>query len=711
MEKRRQKKSKSKAGGGVTATASASGAVREWPKRGGSLTMSLTQAVVAVIVVVLLVVASQWQWQGDSASGGVSERVSSSTTKNNRGSEGVAQRGTKVTPSLTYDGYVSLASEKQWSPRCPLHKLSTVVTSYNQLFELEHTQPHAHSDEDTDTDTVTASLTHTDTDSAQLVQMVEKEFQFVLNVLLNSRDHNSRHLAEKYHHIDTDTDTDGWFIDLTPVVFEAIEGVHRGIVRAGKKLLQNNTSMSSSGSSSVGAVVTRQQAEAVSMKYQYSLVFALLRLVRQVSTPSALSKPSTTSPEPAFPHIFIDIERKLGRYNSGVLGGAVSLGLYRLYEPLVMLGADCNEALLAAVRNADDLSLAMLLHLAFSQPRTGASVLSRGALINAMAVANSLKYHHLAARLDRALHPITNDGKRLPDVPFFNDFLSTQSPLKSTHLMGLEGGEKERIARGGDISCFSDADAEQGGYMQSRFSSRGGAGQCDIDILEAATLDVDEVVDRYFRLGRPVLIRGLLNGAIENGGWTLASLKNAGRSVKVTPSLIPYGDQLGGGQQGAHSSRRSKKKQKTVSLTDYVDTMREYSGKVQSWVESALEGSADADCYALNMVGGLNDSRTFLDEVQLPYYVFDNKILPSTVALESLATSPFPDVVGSISTSINKVTRHIDGGDGVNDIGFSTLGELIAAASNITYAPDGEVRESAPVSLLCYYLRYSSFRF
>jgi hypothetical protein len=518
---------------------------------------------------------------------------------------------------VTYDAYVDLAVAKQWSPIDPLEKLMSIAITYNQMFDL-HKAPK---------------------ESERLLQMVEKEFKFVLNVLLHSTDSNTRLKAPTYPPPYAG-DPSERYIDLTPVLFEAIDGVHRGIVRAGKQTLQNTSAARAASSSSAqgGGVVTRQQAEGASMKYQYGLVFALLRLVNQVTTPSRLATATTsTTAVAAFPHLFIDMHRSLGRYHLNALGSAVSLGLYRLYEPLVMLGADCSEALLAAVRNGDDLSLSMLLHLAHTQPRGGVKPLTSSDLTRALAVATALQFPHLKQRLEAALDP-TMEVTLPPNVPFYNEFFSVQSPASPS-----SGLEKD---------CSSAPEDISGGFLRSRLEPAAStvavdipddslpqtSRQCVIDVLHASTLNVTAVSDRYLRLGRPMVIRGLLEEAIAGGGWNLQAFKKLDRSIKVTPNLIPYGDQLtsADGQEDGSADQSPKKKSKAkvkarvnaVSLAKYTDVMREYSLKVHAWVDtdSSLGEQGPDACFHLSEFGGLKNTSQFLEESDLPYYVFDNKV-------------------------------------------------------------------------------------
>ena len=559
---------------------------------------------VTVTLTVLIASVLLFQYGGSSSLGANNGRDTTtqpdSAAKKMTASALESSEDKKTTDTVTYDKYIDLAAAKQWSPVDPLEKLLSIAITYNQMFDLLPK-------DGTDTDPSTSS--------AHLLQMVEKEFKFVLNVLLHSKARSSRQKAPFFSltvppHVTAVSASSALsdsvseqYIDLTPVVFEAIAGVHRGIVRAGKQTLQNYSSIFSSSSvdekehgRGVGVVVTRQQAEAASMKYQYGLVFALFRLVNQVTTPSRLTL-SSESPSPtsavAFPHLFIDLEQGLGRYGQGALGSAVSLGLYRLFEPLVMLGSDCAEALIAAVRNSDDLALSMLLHLAHSpsppsssssssQSKGGIRRLRARDLTQALELARELQFPHLASRLQEALHPAMKEDEtrtqRAPAVPFFNDFLSTQASASS----GDKGtaGEERR-------DCYAVTAAEQdlgGGYLRSSLTPKDTSTttmkgldevedkdtgtdidkedketdkatvglaqpqplshQCDVDVLHISDLNLTTVTDHYFRRGRPLVMRGLLDGAIAGGGWSRDAMKQLDRSIKVTPNFIPYGEQL-----------------------------------------------------------------------------------------------------------------------------------------------------------------------
>ena len=63
-----------------------------------------------------------------------------------------------------------------------------------------------------------------------------------------------------------------------------------------------------------------------------------------------------------------------------------------------------------------------------------------------------------------------------------------------------------------------------------------------------------------------------------------------------------------------------------MSLSAYMDTMRDYSVKVQAWVQDVQE-SEFGTCFHLSAFGGLANTTQFLEATKLPLYVFDNFLL------------------------------------------------------------------------------------
>ena len=498
---------------------------------------------------------------------------------------------------VTYDEYIEQARRNGWTPVDPLEKLESVAIKYNQLFEL-HVQD--------------SSSNHKDSHSSDdMRKMVEEEFKFVLNVLMYSKDKSTRLKAPMFSPLNDKAE----YIDLTPVLFEAIDGVHRGIVRAGKQLLQRGVL---SRGEHVGSVVTRQQAEALTMKYHYNILFSLLRLVSQVATPSSLLNYNNTHSElVAFSHLFIDMERPLGRYKMGALGSAVSLGLYRVIEPLVMLGANCDEGMLASVRNGDDLALSMLLHLCYTETSTKQSMprrtesLSDATVEQSLVLAKELKFPNLVLRLEKALSKSSANKDKAE--PFHNDFLQAK-------MFGVEGEIYD---------CTNTTKYSDGGYQKSNLVPENELGNqapdqsspvCDIDVFYAHSLNVSYLSKHYFSLGRPVIIRGLLDDVIAKGGWSVDALKRTDISKKVRPKIIPYSEQL----------MQTNWKNDIMSLKNYVDVMHNYSDVVRAWV-SERDAAAHSrrntkSCQALNPFGANDVTKQFLLQVGVPQYIFDNKV-------------------------------------------------------------------------------------
>jgi hypothetical protein len=275
----------------------------------------------------------------------------------------------------------------------------------------------------------------------------------------------------------------------------------------------------------------------------------------------------------------------------------------------------------------------MLLHLAHAQHKSGVRHLLPADLSAALALARALHFPHLVQRLEGALGLNSSLAAQplATDVPFFNDFMSASVSVSVSDQTSIHEGEHEEESSPAGVS-------DGGGYLSSvlapgagAHSGRGtgtvdsfseGAGRrCDIDVLQGGSLDVAAVADQYMRMGRPVVLRGLLAGAISGGGWSWESLMRVRGDVKVTPSLIPYGDQL----SGRRDDEDGTQKRRPLSLSEYMDTMRAYSEKVQAWVDKAAESPGTLR-FELNEFGGLNSTRQFLEGAGLPYYVFDNQV-------------------------------------------------------------------------------------
>lgn len=135
-----------------------------------------------------------------------------------------------MTDIPSYDEYIVLAKQHNWTPVDPLQKLKDISYKLSQVINLYN-----------------SSQTH------EYMKLMSQEVQFILQVLIKSTNQT---------------------FDLTEIFFEGFEGIHRALYHLEKQVLQRNKERYVYFSLSVTfiRVITRAEAEYYTQQYLYMFV-------------------------------------------------------------------------------------------------------------------------------------------------------------------------------------------------------------------------------------------------------------------------------------------------------------------------------------------------------------------------------------------------------------------------------------------------------
>lgn len=397
-------------------------------------------------------------------------------------------------------------------------------------------------------------------------------------------------------------------IDLTNLFFDSIEGIHRSLYHIEKQILQNNKER----------VVTRSEAEHYSKQYLYGFTTSLLQITLQKENSELL-----------YPHITIDINRPRGREGLSALATAVSLRLYRLYHPLIEVGASLQDTLKQAIINNDHVSIALLLNT--SNPSLFTISSSKTESDVPLEISLACSYPYINKKIVNQMYQTYLKIYSLENNKIINNICD--------HLK-LNNNLENNLTSSSQINNIESSTIHHGGYQDLEFTysnNDNNIPQCKIETINLnknnnnneLNHDIEILLIKYIKEKRPFLIKGLINNE-DLEKWSFSFLQKIGKKLKVTPQFIPYEDQL----QSPNNNNNNN--QNTSTLSNYLNEMRNYTLKLKEWKELNEKNNV----HILSRFGGIKNQFP----LPLPRYIFDNKILSSYDSVSSLLNTPFPSL-------------------------------------------------------------------